>query len=214
MVEERARAAGWNTCGATQRSGCPRCCSTLHPGRSYQPLSSHLPHTTSDPPVPCLSFHTQDIAPREASVLFHMGKSYKRLGQLDEAMACFASALDLQPPSADTNLIKARRAAWRHRARGRGRQPQHPSPPPPSCFLFQTKSRRHITHPHPHSHVSRANCPFPPLCLCRAPLRSCARRTTTRRRRSEACCAAQRCHRRHKSSSSPKRWQRASCVLL
>lgn len=49
----------------------------------------------------------QDVAPREASVLFHMGKIYKRLDMLDEAMACFASALDLQPPSADTNLIKS-----------------------------------------------------------------------------------------------------------
>ena len=49
----------------------------------------------------------QDIAPREASVLFHMGKIYKRLGQLDQALTCFSYALDLQPPSADTNLIKA-----------------------------------------------------------------------------------------------------------
>lgn len=49
----------------------------------------------------------RDVAPREASVLFHMGKIYKRLDMLDEAMACFASALDLQPPSADTNLIKS-----------------------------------------------------------------------------------------------------------
>ena len=48
----------------------------------------------------------QDLAPREASVLFHMGKIYKKLDMLDEAMACFAHALDLQPPSADTNLIK------------------------------------------------------------------------------------------------------------
>lgn len=40
-------------------------------------------------------------------MLFHMGKLLKRLGQPDEAMACFASALDLQPPSADTNLIKS-----------------------------------------------------------------------------------------------------------
>lgn len=40
-------------------------------------------------------------------MLFHMGKIHKRLGQLDEAMACFACALDLQPPSADTNLIKS-----------------------------------------------------------------------------------------------------------
>ncbi|PRW57027.1 CDC27 family isoform 1 [Chlorella sorokiniana] len=49
----------------------------------------------------------KDIAPREASVLFHMGKIYKKLDMLDEAMACFANALDLQPPSADTNLIKS-----------------------------------------------------------------------------------------------------------
>ena len=40
-------------------------------------------------------------------MLFHMGKIYKRLQRLDEAMACFAAALDLQPPSADTNLIKS-----------------------------------------------------------------------------------------------------------
>lgn len=49
----------------------------------------------------------KDIAPREASVLFHMGKIYKRLDMVDEAMACFSNALDLQPPSADTNLIKS-----------------------------------------------------------------------------------------------------------
>ncbi len=49
----------------------------------------------------------QDIAPREASVLFQMGKIYKRLDQVEAAMTCFCSALDLQPPSADTNLIKS-----------------------------------------------------------------------------------------------------------
>lgn len=49
----------------------------------------------------------KDIAPREASVLFQMGKIYKKLEMLDEAMGCFAAALDLQPPSADTNLIKS-----------------------------------------------------------------------------------------------------------
>jgi anaphase-promoting complex subunit 3 len=49
----------------------------------------------------------QDIAPREASVLFHMGKIYKKLDMLDQAMTCFCGALDLQPASADTNLIKA-----------------------------------------------------------------------------------------------------------
>lgn len=40
-------------------------------------------------------------------MLFHMGKICKKLGMLDEAMACFDAALDLQPPSSDTNLIKA-----------------------------------------------------------------------------------------------------------
>ncbi|GAB4814278.1 hypothetical protein N2152v2_001324 [Parachlorella kessleri] len=49
----------------------------------------------------------KDIAPREASVLFQMGKIYKRLDQVEAAMTCFCSALDLQPPSADTNLIKS-----------------------------------------------------------------------------------------------------------
>ena len=61
-----------------------------------------LSHTHN--PLPPAS---QDVAPREASVLFHMGKIYKKLDLLDEAMACFAGALDLQPPSADTNLIKS-----------------------------------------------------------------------------------------------------------
>lgn len=55
----------------------------------------------------CRCACVQDIAPREASVLFHMGKIYKKLDMLDEAMGCFANALDLQPPSADTNLIKS-----------------------------------------------------------------------------------------------------------
>jgi anaphase-promoting complex subunit 3 len=40
-------------------------------------------------------------------VLFAMGRIYKRLDMLDEAMAAFAAALDLQPHGADTNLIKA-----------------------------------------------------------------------------------------------------------
>ena len=30
----------------------------------------------------------QDIAPREASVLFHMGKIYKKLNMPDEVRAC------------------------------------------------------------------------------------------------------------------------------
>jgi len=48
-----------------------------------------------------------DVVPREASVLFHMGKVFKRLGRVQDALAAFSEALDLQPPSADTNLIKS-----------------------------------------------------------------------------------------------------------
>ena len=66
---------------------------------------NHTPTPSCPPSLPPLS--KQDVAPREASVLFHMGKIYKKLDLLDEAMACFAGALDLQPPSADTNLIKS-----------------------------------------------------------------------------------------------------------
>ena len=47
------------------------------------------------------------IVPREASVLFQKGKVLKRLGRQDEALKCFSDALDLQPPSIDTNLIKS-----------------------------------------------------------------------------------------------------------
>lgn len=49
----------------------------------------------------------RDIAPREASVLFHIGKVLKKLGRTQDALEAFCDALDLQPPSADTNLIKA-----------------------------------------------------------------------------------------------------------
>lgn len=48
----------------------------------------------------------QDLAPREASIWFQMGKIYKRLDSPDAALAHFARALDLKPPSADANLIK------------------------------------------------------------------------------------------------------------
>ena len=48
----------------------------------------------------------RDVAPREASVIFHMGKVLKRMGRTQDALAAFCDALDLQPPSADTNLIK------------------------------------------------------------------------------------------------------------
>ena len=47
------------------------------------------------------------IVPREASVLFQKGKVMKRLGKREEALQCFSDALDLQPPSIDTNLIKS-----------------------------------------------------------------------------------------------------------
>lgn len=49
----------------------------------------------------------QDIAPREASVWFQMGKIYKRLERPDMALQHFCHALDLKPSSGDTNLIKA-----------------------------------------------------------------------------------------------------------
>ena len=49
----------------------------------------------------------QDIAPREASVWFQMGRIYKRLDQPDQALAHFCTALDLKPSAADANLIKA-----------------------------------------------------------------------------------------------------------
>lgn len=49
----------------------------------------------------------QNVAPREASVLFQMGKVLKKMGRTDEALACLCAALDLQPPSADSNLIRA-----------------------------------------------------------------------------------------------------------
>lgn len=48
----------------------------------------------------------QDIAPKEASVWFQMGKIFKRLDLLNEALLHFNHALDLQPSSGDTALIK------------------------------------------------------------------------------------------------------------
>jgi len=49
----------------------------------------------------------KEVAPTEASVYFQMGKILKRLNKREEAMKCMSVALDLQPPSADTNVIKA-----------------------------------------------------------------------------------------------------------
>ncbi|KFM28329.1 Cell division cycle protein 27-like protein [Auxenochlorella protothecoides] len=47
-----------------------------------------------------------DVAPQEVSTYFQMGKVHKRLGEVDQAMRCFCAALDLQPPAADSELIK------------------------------------------------------------------------------------------------------------
>jgi anaphase-promoting complex subunit 3 len=49
----------------------------------------------------------QDIAPREATVFFQMGRIYKKLHQLDAAMEHFNAALDLKPTSTDQHLIKS-----------------------------------------------------------------------------------------------------------
>ena len=56
--------------------------------------------------MPLLPSCAQDLAPREASIWFQMGKIYKRLGAPDQALAHFCRALDLKPPSADAALIK------------------------------------------------------------------------------------------------------------
>ena len=48
-----------------------------------------------------------DVIPTEATVLFHMGKVFKKLGRVPDALAAFNEALDLQPPAADTNQIKS-----------------------------------------------------------------------------------------------------------
>ena len=49
----------------------------------------------------------QQMAPKEATVYFQLGKAYKRLNRVDQAMIHFSMALDLKPSSADTNKIKA-----------------------------------------------------------------------------------------------------------
>jgi anaphase-promoting complex subunit 3 len=51
--------------------------------------------------------YLHNIVPKEASLLFQKVKVLKRLGLLEEALKCFSDALDLQPPSIDTNLIKS-----------------------------------------------------------------------------------------------------------
>jgi len=49
----------------------------------------------------------QGIVPREPSVLFTLGRVYKRLGDLDSALGAFNGALDLAPSSADAAAIKS-----------------------------------------------------------------------------------------------------------
>ena len=49
----------------------------------------------------------QDMAPREATVYFHLGKIYRRLDNPERALLYFSTALDLKPSSADVNLIKS-----------------------------------------------------------------------------------------------------------
>jgi anaphase-promoting complex subunit 3 len=49
----------------------------------------------------------KEVAPREASVFFLMGRIYKKLDLPDQAMVNFSVALDLKPASSDVNLIKS-----------------------------------------------------------------------------------------------------------
>ncbi len=56
--------------------------------------------------VPKKGANAQDIAPKEASVWFQMGKIFKRLEALDDALLHFNHALDLKPSSGDNALIK------------------------------------------------------------------------------------------------------------
>ncbi|CAM6127393.1 unnamed protein product [Calypogeia fissa] len=48
----------------------------------------------------------KEVAPRESSVFFLMGKIFKRLDLPEKAMYHFLIALDLKPSTADVNLIK------------------------------------------------------------------------------------------------------------
>ncbi|KAI5083222.1 hypothetical protein GOP47_0002965 [Adiantum capillus-veneris] len=51
--------------------------------------------------------YLNEVAPRESSVFFLMGKIYKRLNMPEQAMHHYCIALDLKPSSADVNLIKS-----------------------------------------------------------------------------------------------------------
>lgn len=48
----------------------------------------------------------KELAPRESSVFFLMGRVYKRLDMLERAIHHFCIALDLKPSTTDVNLIK------------------------------------------------------------------------------------------------------------
>ena len=48
----------------------------------------------------------KELAPRESSVFFLMGRIYKRLDMLERAIHHFCIALDLKPSTTDVNLIK------------------------------------------------------------------------------------------------------------
>lgn len=48
----------------------------------------------------------KELAPRESSVFFLMGRIYKRLDMLERAIHHFCIALDLKPSATDVNLIK------------------------------------------------------------------------------------------------------------
>ena len=50
--------------------------------------------------------YLNEVAPRESSVFFLMGRIYKRLNMPEQAMHHFSIALDLKPSTADVNLIK------------------------------------------------------------------------------------------------------------
>jgi len=58
-------------------------------------------------PVLLIAFTMQDIAPREPTVRWQMGKIHKVLGHLDAALAAFNAALDLKPSAADSAHIKS-----------------------------------------------------------------------------------------------------------
>lgn len=76
--------------------------------RSASPVSRNARLLPSvDHSAQCCVGCVQDIAPREATVFFQMGRIYKKLGQADTALTHFCHALDLKPTSTDQNLIKS-----------------------------------------------------------------------------------------------------------